>query len=137
MWPFFQHTVRTVYDEHGNTIYNDSGFYFREHDRLAHKTIESFVAPEIPVPQEQMPMCDQLPFCGLPLFTSRHLHSFKGYWLPSSAPVLKDEAKLTLNKRTVISETETQLDFTISGEEVQRYCVIKLDLIYFIFQVKC
>lgn len=127
---FIQHTIRSVYDEYGQMIHNDSGFYFRELDRLAHKTIKSVVAPEIVVPQEQMPMCDQLPFCGLPLITSRHLHCFNGYWLPGEAPIIKDEAKLKLNKRTVLSDTETQLDFTISGENIFSNWVIKIDLTY-------
>lgn len=39
------------------------------------KTIESLTAPDIPIPQELNNLCDKHPFCGLPFYSSRLLHT--------------------------------------------------------------
>lgn len=70
-----QHALRKVYDLNGRVQYTDSGYWFRELDRNAEKTIDSLVAPETPVQQEEIPMCNELPFCGLPAYTCRQLHT--------------------------------------------------------------
>lgn len=71
----FQHTLRTVYDAQGQVSYSDSGFFFRELDRNTHKTLESLVAPDLLMPQQQNALCQQRPFCGLPYYTCRQLHT--------------------------------------------------------------
>lgn len=79
--PFFhfvlkiQHTVRTLYDYHGRVTYSDSGYWFREADRNTEKTIDSLVAPETPVRHEDNPICNVAPFCGLPFYSCRQLHT--------------------------------------------------------------
>lgn len=70
----FQHAVRKVYDLNGRVQYTDSGYWFRESDRNVEKTIDSLMAPETPVRQEFIPLCDSLPFCGLPIHSCRQLH---------------------------------------------------------------
>lgn len=72
---FITHTVRRVYDLNGKVQYTDSGYWFREFDRNVEKTVDSLVAPETPVRQEEIPLCDSLPFCGLPLYSCRQLHT--------------------------------------------------------------
>lgn len=70
-----QHTIRTVYDANGQPSYTDSGFYFRDLDRNAHKTLESLVAPDLLQPQELNALCTSRPFCGLPFHSCRQLHT--------------------------------------------------------------
>lgn len=67
-----------MYDLNGRFQYSDSGYWFRELDRNAEKTIDSLVAPETPVEQEKIPHCEDLPFCGLPSYSCRQLHT--GYF---------------------------------------------------------
>lgn len=69
------HTVRTVFDASGQPAYSDSGFYFRDMDRNAHRTLESLIAPDLLLPQEQNALCQKRPFCGLPFHSGRQLHT--------------------------------------------------------------
>lgn len=67
--------MRKVYDLNGRLQYTDSGYWFRESDRNVEKTIDSLLAPELPVRQELIPLCNELPFCGLPVYSCRQLHT--------------------------------------------------------------
>lgn len=44
-----------------------------------------------------------------------------GYWFPGPAPILKDEAKLQLNERVVLTDS-TRLEFTITGNYFETFC---------------
>lgn len=72
---FLQHTLRTLYDQQGRVTYSDSGYWFREFDRNVEKTIDGVTAPESPVRQEENPICKVAPFCGLPFYSCRQLHT--------------------------------------------------------------
>lgn len=65
--------MRNFYDHNGHLRYTDSGFWLRETDRNARKTIEGISMPDQPIPQLQNKMCEKEVFCGLPIFSGRHL----------------------------------------------------------------
>lgn len=71
----FQHTMRTVHDLNGTIQYTDAGFWMRELDRNAKKTIESLIAPDEPIPQMKNNLCQTQVFCGLPFYSCRQLHT--------------------------------------------------------------
>lgn len=70
-----QHTIRRVYDQNGRPSYSDAGYWFRKLDRNTEKTIDSLTAPETPIPQEEMPLSNELPFGGVPAYTCRQVHT--------------------------------------------------------------
>lgn len=111
---FITHTIRTLYDREGNIRYTDSGFWLREVDRNARKTIESLAMPEIPIAQENNILCKNEIFCGLPFYSSRQMHT-GGYWIPGPSPLIREVATLKLINRTKISSTSHQLNFLLSG----------------------
>lgn len=94
--------------------YTDSGYWFRELDRNAEKTIDSLVAPETPIRQELIPKCNELPFCGLPAYTCRQLHT-GGFWLPSPAPIIDKEVEINATKPLKLAENKWQLRLTLNG----------------------
>ncbi|XP_031617647.1 endoplasmic reticulum metallopeptidase 1-like [Contarinia nasturtii] len=111
---FITHTVRKVYDLNGRVQYTDSGYWFRELDRNAEKTIDSLVAPETPVRQDLIPLCNELPFCGLPSYSCRQLHT-GGFWLPGPAPIVENEVQVNATKPLKISDNKWQLRLTMNG----------------------
>lgn len=114
--------------------HTDSGYWFRDMDRNAEKTIEGLTVPHTPMPQTQIPLCKELPFCGLPLFSSRQLSTgyaksyltlillfdvfratFSGYWLSGPAPLVREEANLTFISKEKLTENDYQMKFSING----------------------
>lgn len=69
-----------MYDINGNMQYTDSGYWFLANDRNAEETIHSIVAPETPTQENLIPLCKELPFCGLPAHHPLELNS--GYLIP-------------------------------------------------------
>ncbi|XP_055371692.1 endoplasmic reticulum metallopeptidase 1-like [Condylostylus longicornis] len=114
---FIAHTVRTLYDSEGNVRYTDSGFWFREADRNAKKTIESLAMPETPIPQDQNILCENEVFCGLPFYSSRQLHT-GGYWVPGPAPLVRELCQFKLTNRSSLTPKIHRLNFSLSGSYV-------------------
>lgn len=111
---FITHTMRTVHDLNGTIQYTDAGFWMRELDRNAKKTIESLIAPDEPIPQMKNNLCQTQVFCGLPFYSCRQLHT-DGFWVPSPQPLVRETGLLVLTNRRKLSPTEIQLSFELTG----------------------
>lgn len=94
--------------------------------------------------QEHIPMCKELPFCGLPSYSCRQLHTgyfttcspkfklflrciiyncvyiFSGFWLPGPAPMIDDEVHVNATKPLQISDHKWQLRLTMNGTNIQQ-----------------
>ena len=108
------HSSRIIYDLNGRIQYTDSGYLFREWDRNAEKTIDSLTAPDTPVRQHDNSICNDVPFCGLPLYSCRQLHT-GGFWLPGPAPILREEAQLKFVSKEKVSDFQRRFKFTVTG----------------------
>jgi len=95
---FITHAVRKLYDYNGHLSYADSGYWFREIDRNTEKTTDSLMAPESPIRQEDNAICHVAPFCGLPFYSCRQLHT-GGFWLQTAEPLIREEAEIHLQKK--------------------------------------
>ncbi|CAG9802997.1 unnamed protein product [Chironomus riparius] len=109
------HTTRTFYDINGHVRKADSGILFIEWDRNCLKTIEGVTMPVQPQTLEEM--CDDEPFCGLPIVFSR-MFMFGMKWLPSKPPKLMDYAVLNTYSKTVLSADLVNYQFTVNSTKL-------------------
>lgn len=97
--------------------HSDSGFWMRELDRNAKKTIESLSAPGTPI-EQNAEFCKNEVFCALPTYSSRQLHT-GSYWLPASAPLIRTKAKFELLSQGEIKEHTQRMIFRLSSREIR------------------
>lgn len=113
--PFIpQHTTRHFYDKSGGLKSSDSGFWMRELDINARKTIESLSAPGNPIVPDEA-FCKDNVFCALPTFSCRQLHT-GSFWLPASPPLIRKKAEWKLIKQEVVSDQVQRMTFHLSSK---------------------
>lgn len=76
---YITHTQRNFYDSAGKLRYADSGYWLRDLDRNALKTVEGIAMPNLPLDQLENNMCKEV-FCGLPVTSARQLHTGWDFW---------------------------------------------------------
>lgn len=79
------------------------------------------MAPESPIRQEDNAICNVAPFCGLPFYSCRQLHT-GGFWLPAAEPLIREEAELLLKSRIKVNDINHQLKFSINGMHIEICC---------------
>lgn len=60
-------------------------------------------------------MCNELPFCGLPAYTCRQLHT-GGFWLSAPAPIIDKEVEVNATKPLKLADNKWQLRLTFNGK---------------------
>ncbi|XP_055523743.1 endoplasmic reticulum metallopeptidase 1-like [Wyeomyia smithii] len=114
---YVTHTLRTFYDYNGQVRETDSGFLLQELDRNARKTIEGIAMPDSITAMRDMKSCETELFCAVPFYSIWHQVLFENYWVSGPQPMIHSEVKCSLRSKEKISNYETQLKLTLSGDD--------------------
>lgn len=120
---YVTHAQRTFYDMSGNIRYTDAGFYFRELDRNAKKTIDLVTTPGNLLHQLDPKVCRNETYCGLPVWHVRQLDA-GGYWLPAARPTLTHANRLQQIGKHQVTANERVYNFTLT-ENVMSVLIIR------------
>lgn len=111
---FVTHTSRHFYNRNGTLRYSDSGFWMRELDTNARKTIESLSAPGTPI-EQNAEFCKNEVFCALPTYSCRQVHT-GSFWLAAPEPLIRKRAEFTLVHEEPAAEQIYRMIFKLSSK---------------------